>query len=366
MNIVILGLSITSSWGNGHATTFRGLVRALNEQHHHVLFLERDVPWYAASRDLPAPEYCQTELYTSLTDLKARFTEHVQEADMVIVGSYVPEGVAVGEWVIKTAHGIKAFYDIDTPVTLAKLERGDYEYLHPRLIPKYDLYLSFTGGPTLRMLERTYGSPMARALYCSFDPGLYYPEFQNVQWDLGYLGTYSDDRQPPLEKLMLDAARQWEGGRFVVAGPQYPESIQWPVNTQHIQHLPPAEHRKFYNSQRFTQNITRADMIKAGYSPSVRLFEAAACGTPIISDYWEGLDSIFDIGSEILVAYSAKDTLRFLREICKSERKMIGELARKKVLSRHTAAHRAKELISYAEELMTLESSDSEELVVSS
>ncbi|MDX5482359.1 MAG: glycosyltransferase [Hymenobacteraceae bacterium] len=355
MNIVILGLSITSSWGNGHATTFRGLVRELNNLEHQVLFLERDVPWYAGNRDLPNPEYCQTELYTSLADLK-RFTEQVREADLVIVGSYVPEGVQVGEWVIQTAQGIKAFYDIDTPVTLAKLEREDYEYLHPNLIPKYDLYLSFTGGPTLDLLEQKYGSPMARPLYCSFDPSLYYPELVEVKWDLGYLGTYSDDRQPPLEKLMLDAARQWPEGNFVVAGPQYPDSIQWPENTQHIHHLPPAEHRHFYNSQRFTQNITRADMIKAGYSPSVRLFEAAACCTPIISDYWDGLDSFFKIDEEILVSYSAEDTLRYLREVCKSERKLIAERARRKVLTHHTAAHRAKELEGYAQELMSVTS----------
>ncbi|MBC5775125.1 glycosyltransferase [Pontibacter sp. KCTC 32443] len=354
MNIVILGLTITSSWGNGHATTFRGLVRELKNRGHNILFLERDKPWYADHRDLPNPDYCQTELYTSMDDLQQRFTEQVREADMVIVGSYVPEGVQVGEWAIQTAHGIKAFYDIDTPVTLAKLEREDYEYLHPNLIPQYDLYLSFTGGPTLDLLEKKYGSPAARALYCSFDTELYYPEYQEVKWDLGYLGTYSDDRQPPLEKLMLDAARQWPAGRFVVAGPQYPASIQWPANTEYIHHLPPAEHRKFYNSQRFTQNITRADMIKAGYSPSVRLFEAAACCTPIISDYWDGLDSLFTIGEEILVSYSAKDTLGFLREICKSERKMIGERARRKVMNNHTAAHRAKELESYAQELMTV------------
>ncbi|GAB3819967.1 CgeB family protein [Pontibacter rugosus] len=354
MNIVILGLSITSSWGNGHATTFRGLVRELNNQGHEVLFLERDVPWYASQRDLPNPEYCQTELYTSIDDLEQRFTEQVREADMVIVGSYVPEGVPVGEWVVKTAQGIKAFYDIDTPVTLAKLERGDFEYLSLDLIPKYDLYLSFTGGPTLNLLEQKYGSPMARPLYCSVDPELYYPEMMECKWDLGYLGTYSDDRQPPLEKLMLDAAREWPEGRFVVAGPQYPESIKWPANTQHIHHLPPSEHRKFYNSQRFTQNITRADMITSGYAPSVRLFEAAACATPIISDYWEGLDSFFDFDTEILVARSAKDTLHYLRGICRSERKLIGERARRKVMNHHTAAHRAQELVSYAEELMSV------------
>lgn len=351
LNIIILGLSITSSWGNGHATTFRGLVRELAARGHQILFLERDVPWYASSRDLPNPPYCLTELYASLDDLKNRFTGQVREADLVIVGSYVPEGVAVGNWVINTAQGIKAFYDIDTPVTLAKLAREDYEYLHPNLIPAYDLYLSFTGGPTLDLLEQKYYSPKAKPLYCSFDPELYFPESHTLQWDLGYLGTYSDDRQPPLEKLMLDAARQWSQGRFVVAGPQYPNTIQWPENTQYIHHLPPAEHRKFYNSQRFTQNITRADMIKAGYSPSVRLFEAAACGTPIISDYWDGLDSFFSFDSEILVAHSAQDTLNFLQDLSEAERKNIGEKARQKVMQQHTAAHRALQVEQYVQEL---------------
>jgi spore maturation protein CgeB len=216
------------------------------------------------------------------------------------------------------------------------------------------LYLSFTGGPTLDVLEKEYHSPMARSLYCSFDPALYFPDPQPAQWDLGYLGTYSDDRQPPLEKLMLDAARQWPQGRFVVAGPQYPASVRWPANTEYIHHLPPAEHRAFYNRQRFTQNITRADMIRAGYSPSVRLFEAAACGTPIISDYWDGLDSLFEFDTEILVAYSAADTLRYLRELSEVERQAIGERARQKVLAQHTAPHRAQELESYAKELMTV------------
>jgi spore maturation protein CgeB len=351
LTIVILGLSITSSWGNGHATTFRGLVRELAARGHRVLFLERDVPWYAANRDLPNPEYCTTELYQSLTDLADRFTQPVRAADLVIVGSYVPEGVLVGQWVINTAQGIKAFYDIDTPVTLAKLQRQDFEYLHPSLIPQYDLYLSFTGGPILDVLEKKYGSPNARPLYCSFDPDLYYPEEQATQWDLGYLGTYSNDRQPPLEKLMLDAARQWPAGKFVVAGPQYPASVAWPANTQYIHHLPPAEHRRFYNQQRFTQNITRLDMIRAGYSPSVRLFEAAACGIPIISDYWDGLDSFFSFDSEILIARHAQDTLSYLQEIPEPERNAIGEKARQKVLAYHTAAHRALEVEQYLGEL---------------
>lgn len=354
LNITILGLSITSSWGNGHATTFRGLVRELSKNGHQVSFLERDVPWYASNRDLPHPPYCKTILYHDLQELKQRYGAFIRNADLVVVGSYVPEGVAVGQLVVDTAQGVTAFYDIDTPVTLAKLERGDFEYLHPDLIAQYDLYLSFTGGPTLQKLEQQYGSPKAHPFYCSFDPELYFPEAHSIQWDLGYLGTYSDDRQPPLQSLMLDAAVQSPEGKFVVAGPQYPPHIQWPANVQRIEHLPPAGHRKFYNSQRFTLNITRADMIRAGYAPSVRLFEAAACGTPIISDYWEGIDSIFNIGTEILITHSAEETLSYLSSLSEEERKAIGERGRQKVLHHHTAAHRATELEIYYNEALCL------------
>jgi spore maturation protein CgeB len=352
LRIVILGLSITSSWGNGHATTYRGLVRELCARGHDVLFLERDVPWYATNRDLAHPPYGRTMLYANRDDLQTRFTADVRGADFVIIGSYVPEGVAVGQWVTQTAQGVTAFYDIDTPVTLAKLEREDYEYLSPELIPRYGAYLSFSGGPTLQKLEQQFGSPMARPLYCSFDPELYFPEATETRWDLGYLGTYSDDRQPPLEKLMLQAAQQWPGGRFMVAGPQYPPSVEWPRNVERREHLPPAEHRAWYNAQRFTLNITRADMIRAGYSPSVRLFEAAACATPIISDYWDGLDSFFAFDREILVSHSAQETLHYLRDMPEQERRALGEHARQRVLAQHTAAHRAQELEAYALELL--------------
>lgn len=347
LNIVILGLSVTSSWGNGHATTFRGLIRELDKKGHQVSFLERDVPWYASNRDLPHPPFCKTILYSSLQELREKYTTLVKTADLVIVGSYVPEGVAVGEFVTSTSEGITAFYDIDTPVTLAKMEKGDFEYLHPKLIPQYQLYLSFTGGPTLQRIEDQYGSPAARAFYCSFDPELYYPETVNMKWDLGYLGTYSADRQPPLQRLMLDAAVQLGDRKFVVAGPQYPQDIRWAANVERIEHLPPSQHRAFYSSQRFAMNITRADMIKAGYSPSVRLFEAAACGTPIISDDWEGINSIFEIGTEILISKSAEETIHYLTSIREEERKKIGERARQKVLHHHTAAHRATELEMY-------------------
>lgn len=350
LRIVIIGLTITSSWGNGHATTYRGLVRELSRRGHDVLFLEHDKPWYASNRDLPSPPYCRTFLYRSVEELRHRFSREIRRADCVIVGSYVPEGKTVGEFVVNTAEGVTAFYDIDTPVTLARLERDACDYLDYSLIPRYRLYLSFTGGPTLDYIESELGSPAARPLYCSVDPELYYPEETEMKWDLGYLGTYSPDRQPPLQRLLCKPAEQWRDGRFIVAGAQFPEELVWPANVERVEHLPPHLHRSFYNAQRFTLNVTRADMIKAGFSPSVRLFEAAACGTPIVSDHWEGLSSVFAVGSEILTADEPDEVTYFLREMPEEIRREVGERARERVLREHTAAHRAQELESYIKE----------------
>ena len=350
MNIVILGLSITSSWGNGHATTYRGVVRELIRQGHDVLFLERDAPWYAGHRDMPRPPWGRTELYSDIGDLRARFAADVAMSDLVVVGSYVPQGVEVGHWVLDTARGVRAFYDIDTPVTLAKLARGEHEYLSAELIPAYDLYLSFTGGPILERLEREFGSPRARPLYCSADPEIYYPEASLRRRRMGYLGTYSADRQPALEELLLQPARQRPGDAFVVAGSQYPIQVRWPVNVEHVEHLPPPAHRAFYTSQQWTLNITRRDMIRAGYSPSVRLFEAGACGTPVVSDVWDGIGEFFVPGEEIVLVRSAEEVLECLEGMDEAHSRRIGAAARERVLEAHTAACRARELIAYAEE----------------
>jgi spore maturation protein CgeB len=350
--IVIFGLSVTSSWGNGHATTYRGLMRGLTALGHDVTFFERDLPWYAKNRDLPTLPYGRAQIYTALEEIKASARNRVRDADLVIVGSYVPEGIELGEWVTRVARGATAFYDIDTPVTLAKLERDEADYVSRRLVPRYSLYLSFTGGPTLRRIEREYGAAIARALYCSVDPQLYYPQTSKLKWDLGYMGTYSEDRQPLLEDLLFEPARRCKGLRMVVAGPQYPRATRWPENVKRIVHLAPAKHRGFYGAQKFTMNITRSAMRTAGYSPSVRLFEAAACGTPIITDAWPGLDGFLRPGSEILISGSAEDTLEYLRDIPEAARIAIGIKARARILKEHTAMHRAAELEAYVSEIL--------------
>jgi spore maturation protein CgeB len=351
LRIVILGLSITSSWGNGHATTYRSLVRALCRRGHQVLFLERDTPWYAANRDWVHLPFGSVELYHEVSELRSRWRKPLAAADIVIVGSYVPDGLAVIKLVSSLATGIVAFYDIDTPVTLASLAAGECPYMSAALIPALDLYLSFTGGPVLKLLEGRYGARAARVLYCSVDPDRHRPSPTEPFWDLGYIGTYSADRQPALDALMCEPARRSPAGRFAVAGPLYPTELSWPSNVERIEHCAPDRHGWFYSRQRFTLNITRADMICMGYSPSVRLFEAAACGTPIISDWWTGLDTIFVPGRHVLVARSASDVLCYLHELPDRVRTQLAADARRHVLAHHTAAHRALALENYVEEV---------------
>jgi spore maturation protein CgeB len=344
MRLVVLGLSLSSSWGNGHATTFRALLKAFAARGHDILFLERDVPWYRENRDVSDPGYCRLEYYPDLEGLE-RWRGEIAAADAAIVGSYVPEGVAVGRFVQHHADGVTAFYDIDTPVTLAKLEQGDFEYLSPEIIPGYDVYLSFTGGPTLRRIERRYGASAARALYCSVDLDAYPPLDLPKKWDLSYLGTYSPDRQPTLEKLLIEPARRMPDRRFVVAGPQYPADIAWPANVERIDHLPPAEHPAFYAASRYTLNVTRADMIAAGWSPSVRLFEAAACAVPVVSDVWEGLAELFTPGEEIVLADSSEAVVALLSG--EQGGRAMGRKARARVMHGHRATDRAAELETY-------------------
>jgi spore maturation protein CgeB len=346
LNIVVFGLSITSSWGNGHAVTYRALLKALAARGHQITFFERDVSWYRESRDLARAAYCRIELYRELRDLP-RHAPLIENADLVIVGSYVPDGAAIGDWITATARGVTAFYDIDTPVTLAALAGGRTDYIAPSLIPRFDLYLSFTGGPTLDLLERQYGSPCARALYCSADAELHRPLDLETAFALGYLGTYSQDRQPALQRLLLAPARALKAERFVVAGAQYPRAIRFPGNVTRIEHAPPAEHPAFYARQRYTLNVTRADMVAAGYSPSVRLFEAASCGVPVISDRWTGLETFFTPGEEILIADTADDVLSILADLPEARRRTIAQAARRRFLAEHSPARRARDLETY-------------------
>jgi spore maturation protein CgeB len=350
MKICIFGLAITSSWGNGHATTFRALCSALHRRGHDIVFYERDVEWYSSNRDLPEPAYCDVRLYDDWNAIVPDVRSTLAEADLAIAGSYFPDGVQAIDEMLCSNVAIKSFYDIDTPITLSQLrEHGRTDYLTATQIPGLDLYLSFTGGPTLRELETSFGARHAVPLYCSFDPEKYrrLPVNPRFQCALSYMGTYAPDRQPKVETLLMIPARSFPEEKFIVAGPMYPKDVRWPANVRQIFHLEPKYHAALYSASRLILNVTRRDMVMAGYSPSVRLFEAAACGAAIITDDWPGLDQFFTPGREVLVPMGSSDVVQYLRELGPDDLRKIGEAAQQRVHSKHSNEHRAIEFENY-------------------
>ena len=346
MNIVIFGLTITSAWGNGHATLWRGLCRALRARHHRVRFFERDVPYYAAQRDLPEPEGCDVTLYTDWDAVRADAGRAADDADVAIVTSYCPDGRAASALVLGSRATVKTFYDLDTPVTLSRLERGEtVGYLPEGGLGGFDLVLSFTGGRAIEVLRQALGATRVAPLYGSVDPERHHPVApdRRRRADLSYLGTYSADRQDALEQLFVEPARCRPDLRFTLAGSQYPRDFPWTPNMYYLSHMPPHDHPSFFCSSGLTLNVTRRPMAEMGYCPSGRLFEAAACGTAIVSDHWEGLEQFFEPGREIFTAAGTVDALAAL-DVAEAERMRVARAARERTLDCHTAAVRADEL----------------------
>ena len=304
MKLVVFGLSISSSWGNGHATLWRGLCRALGARNHRTIFYERDVPYYATTRDFTGIPGCELRLFESWADIAGEAAREIQDADVAMVTSYCPDGPAAADAVLSSAARVRCFYDLDTPVTLARLNEGAHiDYLPPGGLGGFDLVLSYTGGVALDLLRERLGARRVEPLYGSVDPDIHQPAEPSAEFrsDLSYLGTYAADRQAALEELFLEPARMRPSLRFVIGGAQYPASFPWSDNIYFVRHLPPVQHSAFYASGRATLNVTRRPMAEMGYCPSGRLFEAAACGTPILSDAWEGLDQFYRPGAEIVV-----------------------------------------------------------------
>lgn len=345
MRIVAFGLSITSAWGNGHATTFRALFEALHRRGHDILFYEKDLEWYASNRDLPNPSYCQVRLYEDWKDVAANARTELANADVGLVGSYFPDGIVAINELLESTAAVKAFYDIDTPITIARLRKdGSTEYLTAAQMTGFDVYFSFTGGSMLAEIETLFGVRSAVPLYCSFDPREYCKFAVNKRFacDLSYMGTYAPDRQGKLDEFLVRVAELLPTKTFIVAGPQYPKELKWPRNVRRIVHLNPRWHARFYSSSRLTLNVTRRHMVIAGYSPSVRLFEGAACGAAMLSDNWPGLDEFFVPGREILLPVDAEDVIRYL-SLEDDELRQIGDAAQQRVLAEHTSDVRARQ-----------------------
>ena len=351
MKLVVFGLSISSSWGNGHATLWRGLVRALAALGVDIVFFERDQPFYAGARDLERMPQADLVLYPDWAAVVERARREVHEADAAIVTSFCPDALVATQLIADAARPIRVFYDLDTPVTLDALRSGDdVAYIGPDGLAPFDLVLSFTGGRALGELLARLGARRVAPLYGHVDPDVHRPAEPQAQFraDLSYIGTFAPDRQPLLQRFFIEAAKQAPGRRFVIAGAQYPADFPWVPNIFFVHHLEAAQHPAFFASTRLTLNITRRAMAEMGWCPSGRLFEAAACGAAILSDTWPGIEEFFAPGTEILIARSTVDAMAALDQE-DGELRAIGRAAQERVLAEHTSVHRARELLALLE-----------------
>jgi spore maturation protein CgeB len=352
VKIVVFGLTISSSWGNGHATLWRGLCKALAGLGHRILFFEQEQPYYAHTRDLFEIPLGELVLYESWSSVEQRATRELQDSDAAIVTSYCPDALRARD-AIAAAGPLSIFYDLDTPVTLTRMHSGEpVGYLDAAGLAGYDLVLSYTGGGALEELKLCLGARRVRPLYGHVDPELHHPVARQQRYsaDLSWLGTYARDRQPQLEQLFIEPARRSPRHKFLLGGAQYPHDFPWTSNVYFVQHVPPEQHAAFFSSSRLTLNVTREAMARMGWCPSGRLFEAAACGAAIVSDEWSCLDEFYEPGSEILIAHDGEDTLAALAlDTATLER--IGRAARERTLAQHTSMHRARLLLRYIEEV---------------
>lgn len=353
MKIVIFGLTISSSWGNGHATLWRGLCKHLVRSGHDIVFYERDVPYYAGARDLPTLSGGRLELFSSWDEVRDRARSDLHVADAAIVTSYCADAIAATELIVDDGHAIPVFYDLDTPITLAELQAGKaVPYIGPRGLRDFALVLSFTGGPRVAdEFQRRLGACEVLPLYGHVDADVHRPSppQEHYRAALSYLGTYSEDRQHVLESLFVEPARARQDLRFLIGGAQYPDSFPWSPNIYFVRHLPPSEHAPFFSSSRLTLNVTRPAMAEMGWCPSGRLFEAAACGAPLLSDDWPGLGEFFTPGEEILLAHDADDTLGALAR-SDDDLSRIARCARERTLDEHSSEKRAAELATLLEQ----------------
>lgn len=349
MNIVVFGLTISSSWGNGHATLWRGLCRALASLGCRITFFEHDQPYYAAQRDFHGSDDVELVVYPDWASVRDEAARRVSSADVSIVSSYCIDGAAASA-LPRPSRQVHALYDLDTPVTLAGLDAGQpLTCLGNEGLQAFDVVLSFTGGDAVEQL-RHHGARRVAVLYGFADPDVYAPgpAVKRFEADLSFLGTYAADRQASLEELLIEPARRRPSQRFLIGGSQYPDTFPWQPSIFYVHHVPPYEHPAFFSSSRLTLNITRGVMRRLGWCPSGRLFEAASCAAAIVSDTFDGLEAFFEPGIEILPVACSEDVASAL-DLPDEVLRRIARAARERVRAQHTAAHRARALLAAIE-----------------
>jgi spore maturation protein CgeB len=348
MNIAFFGSSIVSAYWNGAATYYRGIVRALHDRGHRITFYEPDAFGRQQHRDIDDPDWCTVVVYPAETEQQVLATvEQARGADLVVKAS----GVGVHDTLLESAvlslqapGRLVLFWDVDAPATLDRMQADPADPLRA-LVPRYDLVLTYGGGEPVRAAYRDLGARECVPIYNALDPATHFPVEPDPRFEarLGFLGNRLPDREERVEEFFLRAAAQLPAHRMLLGGSGWQDKAM-PPNVHYVGHVYTADHNAFNCTPLAVLNISRASMARYGFSPATRVFEAAGAGACLITDAWEGVDTFFEPGSELLVAGNADEVAAHVEALRPQTARRIGQAALQRVRAEHTYAHRAAQL----------------------
>jgi spore maturation protein CgeB len=348
MNIAFFASSLVSAYWNGAATYYRGMVRALAERGHSVTFYEPDAFGRQQHRDMEDPPWARVVVYRAESEADVlRTVEQARGADLVVKAS----GVGVYDELLERAvlelqspATLVVYWDVDAPATLDRMHADAADLLRP-LVPRYDMVLTYGGGEPVRQAYLGLGARECVPIYNALDPSTHHPVAPDARFEgeLGFLGNRLPDREARVEEFFLRAAAQLPRHRMLLGGNGWQDKPM-PANVKYLGHVYTADHNAFNCTPRAVLNVSRESMARYGFSPATRVFEAAGAAACLITDAWEGLETFFAPGTEVLVASSGDEVAAHVQALDAATARRIGEAAYQRVLAEHTYAHRAAQL----------------------
>ncbi len=349
MNIAFFGSSLVSAYWNGAATYYRGIIRALHEIGYRITFYEPDAFDRQAHRDIPDPDYARVVVYEAEDEESVIETvSRARDADLVVKASGVGVHDALLEKAVldlKSPQRLVAFWDVDAPATLERM-RDDPDDPFRALVPEYSMVLTYGGGEPVVAAYESFGARRCVPIYNALDPTTHFPVEPDPRFegDLGFLGNRMPDRESRVWEFFFHPVRQLKDKRFLIGGSGWDQNVLEQDNVTYLGHVYTRDHNAFNCTPLSVLNITRDSMVRFGYSPPTRVFEAAGAGACLITDAWEGIDLFLEPGEECLVAESGDEVIEILEGLDAERARAIGEAARARMLSEHTYTHRATEL----------------------
>jgi spore maturation protein CgeB len=348
LNIAFFGSSLVSAYWNGAATYYRGLIRCLAQRGHRITFYEPDAFERQQHRDMPDPDWAEVVVYQARNEGEVlQVVERARGTDLVVKASGVGVYDALLEAAVldlQSSNTMVVFWDVDAPATLERIHKDSGDAFW-KLIPRYDMVLTYGGGPPVVKAYVAAGARKCIPIYNALDPTTHHPMPPDARFegDLGFLGNRLPDREKRVEEFFLRAASLLPHKTFIFGGNGWQDK-SLPANVKYLGHVYTRDHNAFNCTPRAVLNVNRDSMARFGFSPPTRVFEAAGAGACLISDHWQGIEQFLEPDNEVLIAENGHDVVAHLEELTPERARSIGESAMRRVLAEHTYAHRAEQV----------------------